>query len=48
MQVSNQALASGIRVQPVQFFGEAGLEGIDGDRGIVGGLGSLKRAVECV
>lgn len=48
LQEEDEALAAGAGVQPVQFLGETGLEGVDGDRSVVGGFGALEGAVECL
>ena len=48
LQEDDEALAAGVGVQPVQFLCEAGLEGIDGDRSVVGDFGAPEGAVECL
>ena len=48
LQEDDQALSAGAGVQPVQFLAEAGLEGLDGNRSIVGGFGALEGAIECL
>ena len=48
LKEDHQALPSGAGVQPVQFFGEAFLEAVDGDGGDSGGFGAPEGAVECL
>ena len=48
LQEEDEAFAAGAGVQPVQFFAEAGLEGVDGGRSVVGRFGALKGAVQCL